>query len=443
MKKHILPALSLLLMLLLSGCTRRVYTVTFDPNGGEVTSGQTVQRVSPGKSAEAPRVYNKGLPMTWSRDFSSVTEDMTVTAIWDTGVHTVTFDPCGGELLEGALTVTVKDGEDAPLPVVFYGGMDCVWEDGYKNVTGDRTVCARWERRKMSQTELGELLRSCTVEVDAVTIPSGSRSGSGFFIRADGTLLTSYRVIALAESITVKLPDGKTAPVESVVYTDPERDLAVLRISREPGPFLLPAEEKGGERYTLQSGTLSPVTLHLDEGGVLRCEGSGSSGGAVIDETGALTGMLSLTRDQGRERPVIAVERLLDFPPDEERSMEQESRFFRESVELSYSPRDAQGSYHYSLLRTYQSVTGSPCLRSVNSDGEVDGYADCSANYVYALREEELAAYIAYLESDGYVRQGEELFDGGSSVYYYNEMDGILTDLFRSNEGELWIWITV
>ena len=126
MKKHILPALSLLLMLLLSGCTRRVYTVTFDPNGGEVTSGQTVQRVSPGKSAEAPRVYNKGLPMTWSRDFSSVTEDMTVTAIWDTGVHTVTFDPCGGELLEGALTVTVKDGEDAPLPVVFYGGMDCV-----------------------------------------------------------------------------------------------------------------------------------------------------------------------------------------------------------------------------------------------------------------------------------------------------------------------------
>lgn len=445
MKKRIL-LLCFLLMLLLSGCTRRTYTVTFDPNGGEVLSGRRVQKVAPGESAEAPTVYRRGLPVKWDRDFSAVNENMTVTAVWEDITHTVTFDPCGGELISGELTVTVQDGADAPLPTLYRGGMDCVWEEGYLHVTEDRVVSARWEARPLGKDELEARLRECTAEVSAVTFYSASRSGSGFFIHADGTLLTSFRVIEMAERISVKLPDGTLCPVESVIYTDPGRDVAVLKISREPGAFLtLPEGDSAGEGalYTLSGGALTPVQLSGGENGMLRCDSeTGSSGGAVIDESGAAAGMLGSTVSASETRPVIPADAFRGFPTDGAKTMAEAAAEFRQTSAQSYSPRDEDGSYHYSLLRTYQSVTGSPCLYSVNSDGQVEGYADCSGNYVYALKEEELSAYTAYLESQGYVFRGEERFDEGSSAYYYNEMDGILVDLFRTNGTELWIWVT-
>ncbi len=115
----------------------------------------------------------------------------------------------------------------------------------------------------------------------------------------------------------------------------------------------------------------------------------------------------------------------------------------RSQLADSYSPRDSQGNYHYSCLRTYQSVTGAACRSSVNSAGAQEGYVDCCDHYVYGLDQAELERYETYLVEQGYVRRGEERFDKGSSIYYYDERDGILVDLFCSGEGELWIWVSV
>ena len=65
-------------------------------------------------------------------------------------------------------------------------------------------------------------------EIDEGT-PSGN--ASGFFISADGLAVTNYHSIHGAIHATATLSTGETYPVESVVWYDPDIDLAVLRIS--------------------------------------------------------------------------------------------------------------------------------------------------------------------------------------------------------------------
>ena len=60
--------------------------------------------------------------------------------------------------------------------------------------------------------------------------PSGN--ASGFFISSDGLAVTNYHSIGGAIRATATLSTGEVFPVESVVWYDPDIDLAVLRVSR-------------------------------------------------------------------------------------------------------------------------------------------------------------------------------------------------------------------
>src|SRR5690242_11663702 len=60
--------------------------------------------------------------------------------------------------------------------------------------------------------------------------------GSGFFISADGDILTNNHVVEHAKRVQVKTIDGKTLNAK-VVGTDPKTDLAVLKVEGQPGSF--------------------------------------------------------------------------------------------------------------------------------------------------------------------------------------------------------------
>ena len=68
--------------------------------------------------------------------------------------------------------------------------------------------------------------------------------GSGFFISADGFIVTNNHVVDHAKSVTVTMDDGKTLDAK-VVGTDPKTDLALIKVT-EPGdyPFVTFSTEK-------------------------------------------------------------------------------------------------------------------------------------------------------------------------------------------------------
>ena len=69
--------------------------------------------------------------------------------------------------------------------------------------------------------------------------------GSGVIVRADGYILTNNHVIAQAEHIVVALQDGRRAEAK-VIGTDPDTDLAVIKIELDNLP-VLPFKLSGNE----------------------------------------------------------------------------------------------------------------------------------------------------------------------------------------------------
>jgi S1-C subfamily serine protease len=53
--------------------------------------------------------------------------------------------------------------------------------------------------------------------------------GSGFLISKDGWVMTNYHVIKTGTSAMIKLPDGTFVPVDGVLASDKNRDVAIIK----------------------------------------------------------------------------------------------------------------------------------------------------------------------------------------------------------------------
>lgn len=138
--------------------------------------------------------------------------------------------------------------------------------------------------------------------------------GSGVIVTADGYVITNNHVIADADEILVALQDGREAAAD-VVGTDPETDLAILRIDLpELSPIDLP-EQPGvrigdvvlaignpfGIGQTVSQGIISamgryglsssPYEDFIQTDAAIN---PGNSGGALIDVHGDLVGINTL-----------------------------------------------------------------------------------------------------------------------------------------------------
>ncbi len=135
--------------------------------------------------------------------------------------------------------------------------------------------------------------------------------GSGVIVTPDGYLLTNNHVIEGADDIEVQLTDGRTATAK-LVGTDPETDVAVLKIEIEQlpaisfgntdnlqvGDVVLAIGNPFGVGQTVTSGIVS--ALGRDQLGINTFENfiqtdaainPGNSGGALVDATGSLVGI--------------------------------------------------------------------------------------------------------------------------------------------------------
>ncbi|MET7616899.1 trypsin-like peptidase domain-containing protein [Streptomyces sp. NPDC005408] len=71
------------------------------------------------------------------------------------------------------------------------------------------------------------------VEINA-TSNAGQSTGSGVIITADGEVITNNHVVAGADSVKVRLSNGKTYTAK-VVGTDPDKDLALIKLEGASG----------------------------------------------------------------------------------------------------------------------------------------------------------------------------------------------------------------
>ncbi len=141
-------------------------------------------------------------------------------------------------------------------------------------------------RKVANLTEVASRVVPCTVKIEIIatsqTIYNSAESaypahGSGFFISSDGYIVTNHHVIEGAKNIKIILKNGQHFPA-TIKGSDPETDIALLKIEAENLPYLSFADSDLAQigESTLLVG--NPLGLsHLLTLGVLGGKGSGKS----------------------------------------------------------------------------------------------------------------------------------------------------------------------
>jgi serine protease DegQ len=145
-----------------------------------------------------------------------------------------------------------------------------------------------------------------------------SSLGSGVIVSADGYILTNYHVVEAADEIEVGLADGRKEAAQ-IVGTDPETDLAVIRIKgrnlpvmvmghvedARVGDVVLAIGNPFGVGQTVTMGIISALgrnNLHINHfENFIQTDAAinfGNSGGALVDSHGNLLGINSAIYSQ-------------------------------------------------------------------------------------------------------------------------------------------------
>jgi serine protease DegQ len=145
-----------------------------------------------------------------------------------------------------------------------------------------------------------------------------SSLGSGVIVSAQGYILTNNHVVEAADDIEVALADGRKAAAK-VVGTDPETDLAVIKISLDKLPVIVlgqPEQAQVGDvvlaignpfgvGQTVTMGIISALgrnNLHINHfENFIQTDAAinfGNSGGALVDASGNLLGINSAIYSQ-------------------------------------------------------------------------------------------------------------------------------------------------
>ena len=135
--------------------------------------------------------------------------------------------------------------------------------------------------------------------------------GSGFLISKDGRVVTNYHVIKTGSSAMIKLPDGAFFPVDGVVASDKDRDVAIIKAHGNNFRTLTlgdSARLKVGEEVvaignplslesTVSNGIVSAMRTVEEEGGkflqITAPISHGSSGGPLFNMAGEVVGITS------------------------------------------------------------------------------------------------------------------------------------------------------
>lgn len=196
------------------------FTVTFK-DGEKVLETQTVEYEAAATAPDTARLSPpEGMHFAkWDKDFSKVTEDIEVSAVYELNVYTVTFK--NGETT--LKTEMVKHGSAATPPNVFDTATKKFvgWDKSFDNVTSDLIVNAKFETKKFTLTFIN--FDGTTVYTEEVEYGASIDS---HFETADSAVATTYDTTILdydgwykADGTEITKFDLPTMPAENVTLT--------------------------------------------------------------------------------------------------------------------------------------------------------------------------------------------------------------------------------
>jgi S1-C subfamily serine protease len=93
-----------------------------------------------------------------------------------------------------------------------------------------------------TQETVSEVVKRSSDAVVLIVISNSSGQetalGSGFIVSPDGEIVTNYHVIKEAKSAIVRLANGAFFPVNGVLASDADKDLAIIKVGGKNLPFL-------------------------------------------------------------------------------------------------------------------------------------------------------------------------------------------------------------
>lgn len=196
------------------------FTVTFK-DGEKVLETQTVEYEAAATAPDTARLSPpEGMHFAeWDKDFSKVTEDIEVSAVYELNEYTVTFK--NGETM--IKNERVKHGFAATPPNVFDTPTEKFvgWDKPFDNVTSDLIVNAKFETKKFTLTFInfdGTTVYTAEVEYGA--------SIDSHFETADSAVATTYDTTILdyvgwykADGTEITKFDLPTMPAENITLT--------------------------------------------------------------------------------------------------------------------------------------------------------------------------------------------------------------------------------
>lgn len=152
-------------------------------------------------------------------------------------------------------------------------------------------------------------------------------AGSGFFVSADGLIMTNKHVVSDAQAqYTVVTSDGKEYPAK-VMTEDPSNDLAIVKVDINNAPFLAFSDSTqlklgqnviaignslGEFQNTVTTGVISGLSRKITAGdqtgseqleGIIQTDAAinpGNSGGPLLNLAGQVVGINTATAQQGQ-----------------------------------------------------------------------------------------------------------------------------------------------
>jgi S1-C subfamily serine protease len=163
------------------------------------------------------------------------------------------------------------------------------------------------------QNTTEQVVKQCSDAVVLIFVSDSSGRetslGSGFIVSADGKIVTNYHVIKGADKALVKLTNGAFFPVENVLATDPEEDLAIIKVSGRNLPTVKVANSDAvqvGERViaigsplglesTVSDGIVSALRKESNASWIQTTTpvSPGNSGGPLLRLDGTVVGVVT------------------------------------------------------------------------------------------------------------------------------------------------------